>query len=153
MDWSKLSHLQIGKYGEYLAKMEFTKHGFDVYTAEVDDKGIDFVIRKENGQYVEIQVKSVRPTKTNQSVYLRKEVFKPKENLYLALLIFNGYPQPSFLLIPSIGWLNKQSSYFIDNNYEGKKSKPEFGIRLSDTNIKLLEKEYLFSNQVSQFNL
>ena len=60
MDWSTLNKQQIGKYGEYLTKMEFTKYGFDVYTAEVDDKGIDFVIRNSGDKYFDIQVKSIR---------------------------------------------------------------------------------------------
>ena len=46
-DWGKLNSMQLGRYAEYFVKMEFTRHGFDVYTAEVDDKGIDFVVRKE----------------------------------------------------------------------------------------------------------
>ena len=45
-DWSRLTHLQVGRFAEYFVKMEFTLYGFDVYQAEVDDKGIDFVIRK-----------------------------------------------------------------------------------------------------------
>jgi len=40
ISWSKLNHLQLGKYAEYLVKMEFTRYGFDVYATEVDDKGI-----------------------------------------------------------------------------------------------------------------
>ena len=59
-DWARLNHLQIGKYAEYFVKMEFTLHGFDVYTSEVDDRGIDFVIRKDRNFYYDIQVKSVR---------------------------------------------------------------------------------------------
>ncbi len=42
-NWSKLNHIQLGKFGEYFAKMEFAKAGFDVYTAEVDDKGMGHV--------------------------------------------------------------------------------------------------------------
>jgi hypothetical protein len=49
--WSSLSHLQVGRYAEYFIKMEFTLHGFDVYSAEVDDKGIDFVVRASELQY------------------------------------------------------------------------------------------------------
>src|SRR3990170_2253645 len=45
--WSELNSLQIGKYAEYFVKMEFTQYGFDVYSSEVDDRGIDFVVRKE----------------------------------------------------------------------------------------------------------
>jgi hypothetical protein len=43
--WSELTKLQVGRYAEYFVKMVFTLHGFDVYSAEVDDKGIDFVVR------------------------------------------------------------------------------------------------------------
>jgi hypothetical protein len=45
-NWSNLNHLQLGRYGEYFAKMEFTKTGFEVFTAEVDNKGIDCIVRK-----------------------------------------------------------------------------------------------------------
>ncbi len=45
MKWSELSSVQLGQYGEYYAKMEFTSYGYDVYTSEVDDHGVDFVAR------------------------------------------------------------------------------------------------------------
>ncbi len=57
--WSMLTNLQIGRYTEYYVKMEFTLHGYDVYPDEVDDKGIDFVIRGEPHKYYDVQVKSV----------------------------------------------------------------------------------------------
>ena len=38
MNWDRLNSLQIGKYAEYLAKMEFTSYGFDVFKSEVDTK-------------------------------------------------------------------------------------------------------------------
>ena len=60
MKWSELSPMQIGRYAEYYAKMEFTSYGYDVYTSEVDDHGVDFVASKNSGIYYEIQVKSLR---------------------------------------------------------------------------------------------
>jgi hypothetical protein len=39
-DWTRLNHLQVGKYAEYFVKMEFTLYGFDVYSREVDDRGV-----------------------------------------------------------------------------------------------------------------
>ena len=48
MDWTKLNNLQLGKYAEYFAKMEFAKYGLDVYTSEVDDHGVDFVVKDRN---------------------------------------------------------------------------------------------------------
>ena len=43
--WSGLNHMQLGQFGEYYAKMEFASYGFDVYTSEVDDHGVDFIAR------------------------------------------------------------------------------------------------------------
>lgn len=43
--WSKLNRMQLGRYAEYYAKMEFSSYGFDVYTSEVDDHGVDFVAK------------------------------------------------------------------------------------------------------------
>ncbi len=42
--WSQLNKQQKGTFGEYVAKMEFAMYGFLVFTAEVDDRGIDFVV-------------------------------------------------------------------------------------------------------------
>jgi len=50
--WSRLTPQQVGRYGEYFAKMSFAEFGLDVYTAEVDDKGIDFVVRVDGAHYL-----------------------------------------------------------------------------------------------------
>jgi hypothetical protein len=61
MTWSLLNRMQLGRYAEYYAKMEFSSYGFDVYTSEVDDHGVDFVAKPPNSTtYYEVQVKSVR---------------------------------------------------------------------------------------------
>jgi hypothetical protein len=54
--WSTLNKQQVGAYCEYFVKMEMTMHGFQVYTTEVDDRGIDFVCRHGKGPFIEIQV-------------------------------------------------------------------------------------------------
>ena len=46
LNWSKLTGLQLGRYAEYYAKMEFASYGFEVYTSEVDDHGVDFIAKK-----------------------------------------------------------------------------------------------------------
>lgn len=147
-NWSKLSHLQLGKYGEYFAKMEFTKVGFDVYTAEVDDKGIDFVVRKNETEYFDIQVKSIR---NNNYVYMRKEVFAPRKNLFLALILFADNHEPTLLLIPSIDWKNKAHPFLVERDYEGKKSKPEWGISITKSNSDEVISTYTFKRQITFF--
>src|SRR5271157_1328205 len=107
-NWDALTPLQVGKYAEYYIKMEFTMFGFDVYSSEVDDKGIDFVIRKnEKGQndetnlYFDIQVKSLRQTKT-QYVFMPKSKFNINDdNLLLALALFYNGKLPNLYLIPA----------------------------------------------------
>ena len=88
-DWSRLTHLQVGRFAEYFVKMEFTLYGFDVYQAEVDDKGIDFVIRKGRDRYFDIQVKSIRGL---NYVFFPKRCFELRENL-LAALWFSSLPR------------------------------------------------------------
>ena len=75
--WNDLSPLQIGKYSEYIAKMEFILYGFDVYSPELDDKGIDFIVRKDDSFYFDIQVKAVRDF---NYIYFQKSKFQIREN-------------------------------------------------------------------------
>lgn len=145
-NWSNLNHLQLGKYGEYFAKMGFTKASFDVYTAEVDDKGIDFIVRKNENEYLDIQVKSVR---NNNYIFMRKKVFLPKKNLFLAVVLFKDEQEPILLLIPSLNWRNKTNSFLVERNYEGKKSKPEWGLSITKSNIEEIKSLYAFDKQIN----
>ena|SRR5438067_11980093 len=134
-DWKRLTALQVGRYAEYFVKMEFTLYGFDVYQAEVDDKGIDFVIRKEPDSYYDIQVKSVRSSKY---IFFLKDHFMPREKLYAAIVLFNPDEPPKLFLVPSTVWLNP-NTLFVSRNYEPpRKSKPEWGISLSSKSDPLL---------------
>jgi hypothetical protein len=151
-EWSRLSPLQIGRYAEYLVKMEFTLYGFDVYSAEVDDKGIDFVIRKENRQeneevesrYYDVQVKSVRAM---NYVFFRKDRFAPRDNLLAAVALFKSGNAPELYLIPATAW-RKLDALLVDRDYEGLKSPPEWGLNLSRRTLVLLER-FRFEDRVS----
>ncbi|MDO9231656.1 MAG: DUF4365 domain-containing protein [bacterium] len=145
-NWSKLSHLQLGKYGEYFAKMEFTKAGFDVYTSEVDDKGIDFVIRKNESEHYDIQVKSVR---NYNYVFMRKEVFALRKNFLLALVLFEEGEQSTLCLVPSLEWERKQEKFFSENDYENKKSRPEWGLKINKNNAEEFKNAYEFNKQIT----
>jgi len=141
--WSKLTRQQLGRYAEYFVKMEFTLHGFDVYSAEVDDKGIDLVIRKDEGRYYDIQVKSARNL---TYIYLSKAKFTPRKNLLAAIVLFSDDEVPALYLVPSISWL-KPNALFVSRDYEGKKSEPEWGLNLSRRNLYLLD-PFAFENVV-----
>lgn len=50
-EWNKLNPLQPGKYGEYFEKMEFASYGLEAYTTEVDDHGVDFIVKDQNNRF------------------------------------------------------------------------------------------------------
>ena len=142
-EWSKLNHLRIGRYAEYFTKMEMTLHGIDVYTADVDDRGIDFIARTAKGAFYEVQVKSLRNT---GYIFHPKDLFEPRPNLVSAVVIFRDGEPPHLFLIPAPEWLNP-NDLLRDHNYDGKKSAPEWGINVSKKNWPLLEK-YSFEKMV-----
>lgn len=135
--WSRLNNQQVGAYFEYFVKMELAMFGFEVYTTEVDDRGIDFVARQCGAPFIEVQVKSLRDY---GYIFMPKSYFVPRENLYVAVgLLFEG-KEPLSFLVPATVW-NNPDSVFVDRNYgaPGQKSKPEWGINLSRKNLPRLE--------------
>ncbi len=133
-NWDRLNHLQLGRYAEYFAKMEFTLYGFDVYTTEVDDRGIDFVVRRDSDRYYDVQVKSSRNL---NYIFFPKDKFDLRDNLLAAVVLFLDGEAPQLYLIPSIAW-SEQDALLMSRDYEGKKSRPEWGLNLSQKNLPLL---------------
>ncbi|WP_235617723.1 DUF4365 domain-containing protein [Brevibacillus brevis] len=149
MNWTVLNSLQLGKYAEYFAKMEFASYGLEVFSSEVDDRGIDFIIKDKIGRFSEIQVKSLRGT---GYVFAQKSKFNiSSPNLYMALLIFKEGLMPDFFLIPSKAW-EVPNEVFVDRNYDkpGQTSKPEYGINISNKNYAILE-IFRFEESIKDF--
>lgn len=139
MDWTLLNKLQLGRYAEYFAKMEMASYGLDVYTSEVDDHGVDFIVKDKSNQFNEIQVKSLRGS---GYVFVRKSHFDiSQDHLYLMVLIFYSGQLPDVFLIPAKVW-RTPNNVFVDRNYDkpGQKSVPEYGIHISKKNYEVLEK-------------
>lgn len=133
MEWSKLSSMQLGRYAEYYAKMEFASYGFDVYTSEVDDHGVDFVARNPiNNIYYEVQVKALRNT---GYVFMKKKDMLITDNRLICLLLFTNDNLPAVYVIPATAWQAPEKP-LVSHDYD----EPEWGINLSNRNIPLLEK-------------
>jgi hypothetical protein len=141
MTWSALNHLQIGRYAEYFVKMEFARLGFEVYTSEVDDRGIDFIVRHEPGPFFEVQVKSTRKL---GYIFVPKDKARLDDTRLLAIVLFGTAAQPQLFLVPMSVW-RTPDKFFVDRNYEGKKSKPEYGLSLSAKHIARLS-PYAFAS-------
>ena len=137
-DWARLNHLQVGRYAEYFMKMEVTLCGFEVYTTEVDDRGIDFIMRRD-GLFYEVQVKSARVL---NYIFFDKPKFQLRDSLLAAIVLLQQGVAPELYLIPSTAW-RTPTPLLVSNDYVGKKSKPDYGINLSKKNLVLL-KPYAF---------
>lgn len=119
--------------------------GFQVYQTEVDDRGVDFVARYKRGRFIEVQVKSIRST---NYVFMHKTKFPIHVDNYLALAsLLEGQP-PQLFLIPSTAWASP-NNMFVDRNYDGLKSKPEWGLVLSEKRLKELD-QYNFEKTVNE---
>jgi hypothetical protein len=136
--WAELNTQQLGAYAEYFVKMEFTIRGFQVFSPEVDDRGIDFITRFNKDSWFEIQVKSIRDS-TNY-IFLRKDKFELSSNLYAAITILTEDRFPDLFLIPSLAW-KLPNELFVERNYEGEGqvSRPEWGMNVSKKNRPLLD--------------
>lgn len=141
--WSRLSPRELNRYAKYLVEMEFALQGFNIYPPEVADKGIDFVIRKEHmedeggaeSRYYDVKVKSIRGM---NYVFFLKANFALRDNLLAAIGLFEDGSLPQLYLIPATAW-QRPDALFVDHNYEGLESKPEWGLNMSRRNLALLE--------------
>lgn len=138
MCWSKLNRMQLGRYAEYYAKMEFASYGFEVYTSEVDDRGIDFIAKNPKDKtYYEIQVKAIR---NSGYVFMKKEHMQITNNRLICLLLFMENHLPDVYVVPATAWL-APNALFVEHNYEknGQTSAPEWGLNISKKNRPILE--------------
>lgn len=137
--WSKLNHLQRGRYAEYYAKMEFTSYGYEVYTSEVDDHGVDFVAKHpKSEQFFEVQVKSLMDY---GYIFMSKSKMPElTETRLICYIQFIDGEQPHIFIIPSTAW-NEPNAVFVDRKYEkpGQTSEPEWGMNISKKNFSIIE--------------
>jgi hypothetical protein len=124
----------VSRFAEYLVKMELTLYGFEVYTTEVDDRGIDFVARHGSGPFYEVQVKSIRGLKY---VFFPKDKFPLRPERLAAVVILIEDQPPDFYLIPAPAW-QTPNALLASHDYEGLQSQPEWGLNLSRKNMPLL---------------
>lgn len=137
-NWAKLNHLQLGRYAEYYAKMEFASYGFELYTSEVDDHGVDFIakIPGEN-KFYEVQVKSVRDY--GYAYMAKSKMPELSEYRLVCYLHFIDGKLPDVFVIPATAWKNP-NAVLVDRIYDkpGQKSEAEWGINISKKNYNLL---------------
>lgn len=134
MKWKELNSKQLGQYAEYYAKMEFTSYGYDVYTSEIDDHGVDFLARNiQTEEIYKVQVKSLL---RGSYTFVKKDKIELDEYHLVCLLLFTEDELPKVYVIPATALKNKNDIFKDHADYK----KPEWGINCSKKNIRLLDK-------------
>ncbi len=141
-DWSKLTPQQLGAYGENYAKMTFLSYGMDIYPPVVDDHAVDLVVKGKNHCFYEIQIKSLYKGKYSfikKSMMLDETTRKVKNNYFVFLIHFIQNEEPETYLIPGSAWNNPDGVLLVSRDYPNGKSKPEFGINITNKSMPLLQ--------------
>lgn len=150
--WSSLNKLQLGRYAEHLAMMRFVEAGLEVYSTEVDDRGIDCLVRYAPGRCLEVQVKSVR--KRGEAFIEKKHLGSTPEEIIhrlrsgycMAFLPFEDGREPDMYLIPGYAWLEPNS--LLKDYKKGDRSVgPNIAVNPVKKNSSLLER-YRFSQKL-----
>ena len=97
------------------------------------------------GRYAEYLVKSMRGM---YYIYFPKEKSTLRDNLLVVIGLFKDGDLPRLYLIPATEW-NSPNALLVDRDYEGLKSKPEYGLNISQRNLSWLER-YRFEQTVRQ---
>lgn len=135
-DWSRMTSLQTGRFGELIAMTAFLRHAFDVYSTEVDERGVDFIARRPDGPFYEVQVKTLRAL---EYMFMRKSVFPLRDSMLACFVLLLDGVAPRLFLIPSLAW-RQPDALLVERNYEGLKSQPEWGVNLSKRNLSMLDR-------------
>lgn len=143
--WSKLNRIQKGSFGEHFAKMEFSMFGLLVFTAEVDDRGIDFVARNAHGAHFDVQVKTI----TGQNyTYITESKFSTK--LWVCLVVLEEGKPPCMYLFSGNDWSENTEGLLSRQEYPNAKE-PEYGITVTKRRSAVLER-FRFENRIGQLS-
>ena len=141
--WSRLSRQQKGTYGEYVAKMEFVMYGYLVFSAEIDDRGVDFVVRNEAGRHFDIQVKTV--TDRNYT-YITESKFS--ESLWICLVVLTEGDHPTLYLFSGRDW-NSDTSDLLQRHHYPESKEAEYGIHIAQKRMSVM-KQFAFDRSVER---
>lgn len=145
-DYSKLKNTQyVGEFGEQLVRLNFIANSIDTFIPIIDDSAIDFIAKVTKDHYFDVQVKTVRLTKSRYFYETKRKWGEEiRWNLLIAFVILQQNEDPLLLLIPGEKW-NEESlknTIFSNRDYSGKKSNPEWGLQIERKNLEYLRTNY-----------
>ena len=106
---------KLYKYAQHFTKLELMRARLEVFQNESGREGVDFTIKTKAGNYHELYLQPIN-LETERSIKISKEVLgEPKDNLWVALVLFMKDIEPVLYLIPSKQLAKPDNYIFIDN--------------------------------------
>ena len=141
---------KLYKYAQHHTKLELMKARLEVFENESGREGVDFIVKTKTGNYHELFLQPIN-LETERSVKITKSVLgEPKDNLWVALVLFMKEMEPVLYLIPS-KQLAEPDDYIFINNDQGERFQ-----HLANWEIKVFTKaipelsKFALNNIVSQ---
>ena len=129
------------------------KARLEVFQNESGREGVDFIVKTKSDKYHELYLQPIN-LETERSVKISKSVLgEPKDNLWVALVLFMKEMEPVLYLIPT-NQLTKPDDYIFINNDQGENFK-----HLANWEIKVFTKaipelsKYALNNIVDQLQV
>lgn len=108
--------INLNKYAQHFTKLELLRAKLDVFQNESGSEGVDFIIKTNAGNYHELYLQTIN-LETERSVKISKTVLgEPKDNLWVAMVLFMKDIEPVLYLIPSTQLAKPDNYIFIDND-------------------------------------
>ena len=108
-----IGNIEKGKLGELYVFMKLIEGGAMPFLPIADIRGVDAVVPKNDGTYVEIQVKTTWPPE--QAGYFNVTNLTPRENLFIVCLIMGMEEIPEAWILPSTIFVNHATKRKVDN--------------------------------------
>lgn len=125
---------KLYKYAQHFTKLELMRARLDVFQNESGREGVDFMVKTKSGNYHELYLQPINLEK-DRSVKITKSVLgEPKNNLWIALVLFMKDMEPVLYLIPSKQLAEPDDYIFINNELSDRLS------HLSNWEIKVFTK-------------
>jgi hypothetical protein len=96
-------------------KQELSNSGFELTQKENGREGIDFIVKTDNGNTHELYLQALELDKQREIKINKQQLGEPKDNLWIALVLFMGKEELGLFLIPSKTFETPDDYIFIDN--------------------------------------
>ena len=104
-----------------LLKSEMVNEGLEINERENGREGVDFLVKSSNTKHSEVFLQPMDLIAQQSSKVPKEKLGEPKENLWIALVLFMKEVEPAVYLIPSKVF-ETPDQIFIDND-QGERDK------------------------------